>query len=213
MTTDASRPLRADAARNFERILRAAREVFAVSGPDASLDEIARHAGVGIATLYRRFPDREVLVRAALDQGLAELVAPAVERALGDEDPRRGLITYLDAAMSMAARERNTLAAAKSAGAIAAEVSEQFFESLTLLARRGQQAGLIRADLLPEDLPRIMAMLVAVLWTMEPGSDGWQRYVALVLDSLSPAAANPLPPAVALWPLRKPGYWPVPSDE
>ena len=209
MTTESSRRPRADAARNSGKIVRAARRVWAEQGPDALLEDIARRAGVGIATLYRHFPDKAGLVRAALDQSFAEDIAPAIERALDDDDPRRGLATVLEAAMSTAARERNTLAAARNSGAVTAEASSPFVESLTLLARRGQEAGVIREDLVPGDLPRIMVMLMGVLWTMEPGSDGWRRYLALVLDALSPGAASPLPAAVPLRSARRRGGWPV----
>ncbi|MFJ2113409.1 MULTISPECIES: TetR/AcrR family transcriptional regulator [unclassified Streptomyces] len=198
MTPDASPRLRADAARNSERILRAAREVYAESGPDAMLEEIARHAGVGIATLYRRFPNKESLVRAALEQSIAEQLSPAIERALGDEDPRQGLVTLLEATLAMVAREHNTLAAADNSGALTVEVTAPFLDSLILLARRGQDAGLLRADLAPEDMHRIMGMLVSVLWNTAPRGDGWRRYVALLLDALSPTGASPLPPVTPL---------------
>ncbi|WP_432927807.1 TetR/AcrR family transcriptional regulator [Microbispora sp. CA-135349] len=209
MTTGTSRRLRADAARNSGRIVRAAREVWTEQGPDAPLEDIARRAGVGIATLYRHFPDKAGLVRAALDQSFAEDIAPAIEQALGDDDPRRGLAGVLEAAMSTVAREHNTLAAARNSGAITAEAGGPFVESLTLLARRGQQAGLIRADLVPDDLLRIMVMLMGVLWTMDPGSDGWRRYLELILDALSPDAASPLAAAVPLKSPRTRGGWPV----
>jgi AcrR family transcriptional regulator len=172
--------------------------VFAESGPDAPLDEIARRAGVGIATLFRRFPNRQALVRAALEQSSVEEVAPAVERAFDDDDPLRALARVLEAAMAATARERHTLAAAKNAGVVIGDVSAPYLESLTLLTCRAQEAGLVRADLVPDDVPRIMAMLAGVIWTVDPESDGWRRYVTLMLDALSPAGASPLPPAVAL---------------
>ncbi len=74
------RPLRADAARNAERILRAAREVYAELGPDAQMEVIASRAGVGERTLYRRFPTKGDLVRAVLDQSIAENLSPAIEK-------------------------------------------------------------------------------------------------------------------------------------
>ncbi|MEV1003074.1 helix-turn-helix domain-containing protein [Nonomuraea sp. NPDC050202] len=209
MTTDASRRLRADAARNSEKILRAAREIYAEQGPDAMLEDIARHAGVGIATLYRRFPNKGELVRAALDQAIAEEISPAIEQALNDDDPKHGLAILLEAALCLAARERNTLAAARRTGAISAEVTAPFHESLALLTRRGQQAGLIRADIVPDDLIRWMAMLVSVLWTMDARSDGWRRYVVLVLDALSPEGASLLPPPVPLLEAQQEGDWPL----
>ncbi|MFD1539417.1 SbtR family transcriptional regulator [Nonomuraea guangzhouensis] len=90
-----------------------------------------------------------------------------------------------------------------------AETSARFFESLTLLTNRAQQAGLIRADLVPDDMPRIMVMLVSLLWTMNPNSDGRQRYLALVVDALSPDVASPLPAAAPALELRRPANWPL----
>jgi hypothetical protein len=92
-------------------------------------------------------------------------------------------------------RERSTLAAASNSGALTADIAAPLLDSLTELTGRAQQAGLIRADLTPEDIHRILGMLTNVLWGMEPGSDGWRRYVVLVLDALSPDGASPLPPA------------------
>ncbi|OLT27188.1 TetR family transcriptional regulator [Actinomadura sp. CNU-125] len=198
MSGGASRPLRADAARNSEKILRAAREVFAEQGPDAPLDDIARRAGVGIATLYRRFPHKAALVRAALDLSFTEELAPAIERALADDDPRRGLMDAVESAVAHTARNYNTLAAARDVGALTAEAGERFFETLAPLLRRGQQQGVVRADLVVDDLRRIMQMLVSVLWTMDPREGGWHRYTVLIFDALAPEAASPLPPAAPM---------------
>ncbi|MFJ1749785.1 TetR/AcrR family transcriptional regulator [Streptomyces sp. NPDC088116] len=193
MTTDSPRPLRADAVRNSEKIIRAAREVYAERGPDALLDEVARRAGVGIATLYRRFPDKGTLLRAVLEQQFAEQVQPALGRALLDDDPRRGLALAIEAALSSAAGAHSVLTAARGAGVLTAELGHHFFDALAPLVQRGQRTGVIREDLVPEDVRRIVIMLVSVLWTMEPGQDGWRRYVTLALDGLSPASASPLP--------------------
>jgi len=207
MTPGQRAPLRADAARNAERILRTARAVFTDLGPDAPLEEIARRADVRIRTLFNHFPNKADLVRAALDQTIAEDLAPAAERALADDDPLHGLLTLIEAAMSLAARELNTLAAARNAGILTAEVSTPFHESLTTLAQRAQDAGLLRADLVPEDLMRVMAMLISTLWTMEPGADGWRRYLALIFEGLTPAAAKPLPTPVAPLKDSRTGNW------
>jgi AcrR family transcriptional regulator len=205
--THVERQLRADAARNVERLVRAARAAFAEGGPDVSLDEIARRAGVGIRTLYRHFPHKGDLVRAALDQSIAEDLTPAIERALADEDPLHGLSALMEASMALASREQNTLAAAKNAGSLTADVSTAFYEALGQLVERAQRDGLLRADVVPVDLHRIMAMLASVLWSMAPDSDGWRRYLALVLDGLSPHGASALPPAAPLLMLRRPGNW------
>jgi len=198
VATETERHLRADAVRNADRILRAARVVFAESGPDASLEDIARHAGVGGRTLYRHFPTKAALARAAIDQSVAEDLTPAIDQALGDDDPWRGFVSLLEAAMTLAVRERNTLAAARTSGVVTADASAVFFDSLTRLLHRAQQAGAVRAEVVPDDLPRLMAMLFSTVWTMAPDSGGWRRYLVLVLDGLSATAADPLPPAPAV---------------
>jgi AcrR family transcriptional regulator len=208
MTTVADRPLRVDAVRNVERILRAAREVYAELGPDAHMELVARRAGVGERTLYRRFPTKGDLVRAALDQSIAENLVPAIEKAHQNRNPLRGLAALIEAAMSLGALEHNILAAARKADAID-DVSAPLYEALNDLTRRAQQAGLVRADLVADDLPRIIAMLNSVLWTMDPTSNGWRRYVALILDAISTTESRRLPPAVALRYPPRSGSWPL----
>ena len=116
MTAVEDRPLRADAARNVERILRAARDVYGELGPDAPMEAVARLAGVGERTLYRRFPAKADLVRAALDQSIAEDLTPAIDKARRADDPLRGLTQLIEAAISLGARENNLLTAAHRAG-------------------------------------------------------------------------------------------------
>jgi AcrR family transcriptional regulator len=198
VTAVSDRPLRADAARNAERILRAAREVYSGLGPDASVEAIARRAGVGERTLYRRFPTKGELVRAALDQSIAEDLTPAIEKARRAGDPLRGLGQLIEAAISLGAREHNLLTAAHRAGSLTPDLSTALYEALDELVRRGQQAKVVRADLVSTDLPRLIAMLHSVLFTMDSGSDGWRRYVALMLDAIAVDKRRSLPPAAEL---------------
>jgi AcrR family transcriptional regulator len=207
MPSEPERPLRADAARNAERLARTARAVFADLGPEAPLEEIARRAGVRIRTLYNHFPTKEDLVRAALAQTVTEDLTPAIEHALADDDPLRGLVNLIEAAMGLATRELNTLAAARGATDLTAEFYPSYLEAVALLTRRAQDAGRLRADLVPEDLLRIMAMLTSTLWTMDPGSDGWRRYLAILFEGLTPAGAEPLPAPVALRIRPSTGAW------
>jgi AcrR family transcriptional regulator len=209
MTAVEDRPLRADAARNVERILRAARDVYSELGADAPVEAVARRAGVGERTLYRRFPAKTDLVRAALDQSIAEDLAPAIEDAHRTDDPLQGLTQLIEAAISLGAREHNLLAAAHRTGSLTPDISNSLYEALNDLARRGQQAGLIRADLLADDLPRLIAMLYSVLSTMDSDSDGWRRYVALIIDAISINQRQPLPPADAFRYAPKPDSWPL----
>lgn len=206
MTAIEDRPLRADAARNAERILRAARAVYGELGPDAPLEAVARRAGVGERTLYRRFPAKADLVRAALDQSIAEDLMPAIEHARRAEDPLRGLNELIGAAIGLGARERHLLTAVHRAGSLTADISDSLNQTLHELVRRGQRSGLVRADLVADDLPRLIAMLYSVLPTMDPRSDGWRRYVALILDAISITEAEPLP-AVAPWDVSEPSSW------
>jgi AcrR family transcriptional regulator len=208
VTAVEDRPLRADAARNAERILRAAREVYGELGPDAPVEAVARRAGVGERTLYRRFPTKADLVRAALDQSVAEDLTPAIEDARRLDDPVRGLAQLIEAAIGLGAREHNLLTAAHRAGSLTADISDSLNQALYELVRRGQRAGLVRPDLVADDLPRLIAMLYGVLPTMDSDSDGWRRYVALVLDAISINEREPLPPGAALH-ISEPSNWRV----
>jgi AcrR family transcriptional regulator len=208
VTAVADRPLRADAARNADRIVRAAREIYAELGPDAPMDAIARRAGVGERTLYRRFPTKGELARAVIDQSIAKDLSPVIERALRSRNPLRGLAELIEAAMALGAREHNVLVVARRAGSLSG-VSTQFDEALSDLTRGAQDAGLVRADLVADDLPRINAMLYSVLWTMDPASDGWRRYVGLMLDAMTTPKPRRLVRAVAIEYQPRLDDWPL----
>jgi AcrR family transcriptional regulator len=207
VTDAADRPLRADAARNADRILRAARSVYADVGPDASVDVVAREAGVGERTLYRHFPSKADLIRAALDQSIEENLSPVIDRARRSTDALKALVALLDAATSLGALEQNLLIAARKAGALA-NISVALNETLEELAERARVAGQIRADLVAGDMPRIIAMLNSVLWTMNPADDGWRRYLVLLLDAITTTDGRRLPPAPDLV-FEPPTDWPV----
>ena len=186
-------PLRADAARNAERIIRAARVVFLDIGPQASLEEVAVQAGVGARTLYRHFPSREHLVQAALDQCIREDVAPKIRRAVSEPDPRVGLTEVMTAATDMVAREEHIIAAAREALVPTARAASVITTALAELLHRGQVSGLIRPDVSAGDLYTFLAMLTSVHWGRGVAGSGPERTIALLLESLRPADANPLP--------------------
>src|SRR5689334_4135555 len=99
------RPLRRDAERNRERILSAAAVAFAEGGLSVTMDEIGRRAGVGVGTVYRRFPDKELLIEALFEQRLEELVELA-EGALAHDDPWDGLVAFLERLLAVQACDR-----------------------------------------------------------------------------------------------------------
>jgi AcrR family transcriptional regulator len=185
------RTVRADAVRNSERILRATRDVFADLGPDAPLEEVARRAGVGIRTVYRHFPRKDDLLQAVVNLNVTEDLAAAIERAEADDNPLRGLVGLVEATLALTARDRNIVTAVSNSTVITCDGAAPLRVALAELIGRAQQAGLVRADVTAEDVLQLLMMLTSVAYA----DDGWRRYVALVLDALSPAGASPLPPA------------------
>lgn len=194
-----ARPLRADAARNRTRILDAARTAFAESGLDVGVEEIARRAGVGKGTLYRRFPTKDALVQAIFEDRLDELDAMAA-RAEAERDAWQAFARFLAEAARMQASDQGFLdVVAQRTGSVFNPRHRLRF--LSILARpltRAQAEGRVRADLVAEDVVLLLRMVGS---TTRPAPGGgsmenhWQRYLALLLDGLRPAAATELPAA------------------
>jgi AcrR family transcriptional regulator len=154
----ASRPQRADARRNAERVLVAAHEVFDEQGADASLEEIARRAGVGIGTLYRHFPTRDVLVQTVMQEELDALEARAAE-LLAADDPADALATWLREHLAAAAVCRG-LGASAMIKMLDHESDALPCESMRRagaeLVARAQEAGVVRSDVDIDDLMRLV---------------------------------------------------------
>jgi AcrR family transcriptional regulator len=196
-TSTGARPLRVDAQRNHERILAAAGDAFAEHGLEVSMEEIARRAGVGPATLYRRFPSKQELLRAILDARLLEL-EPAIAAAAAGDDPWQGLLAGMRALLKAQARNValvQTLAAAGELTALKRELGTRVLEPLGQLFARAQQAGVVRADLEPSELHMLIRM-VSCTAAHDPAErpPNWQRYLALLTDALRTPAPTKLPP-------------------
>ncbi|MFI9616468.1 TetR/AcrR family transcriptional regulator [Streptomyces sp. NPDC052023] len=182
--------LRRDASRNARRILDAGREALR-ENPHASAEDIAKAAGLGIATLYRRFPTRDDLVRGVIWDIFATDVAPALARAEGERDPRTGLRIAFQAVMRTSAHERIDFPVG-----MTLEIAQSFLGPTSRLIQRGQEQGLLRPDLDPEkDTLRLLLMLLSVLPTFSHQSGGWNRYLELVMEALTLTPMEPLPPA------------------
>lgn len=191
-----ARPRRADAARNIDKIIVAARECFRRDGPDVSLHQIAQEAGVGPATLFRNFADKEQLVRAALSQRLSVHVAPVAAAALSADDGAQGFLSVAAALLEVASEELNLLSAVTSRRRVLVGVTLPLLESLQTLLVRAQEQGTIRADVGPDDVLPLLAMAVGALETNARGSGAWRRYMAILADGiLTSAATRPLPEA------------------
>jgi AcrR family transcriptional regulator len=192
------RPLRKDAERNRKRILQAAAEVFSERGLDATLDDVARRAGVGVGTVYRRFPDKETLVAELFQDRIDDLVAVAEEACTAD-DPWTGLVSFLEhisATMSGDLGLRQMMLFATYGKDRVAYAREQMRPVVARLVARAQEAGQLRSDFSATDVPMIAFMLSKATEYAAPARPGlWQRYLALIIDSLRPArdGVTPLP--------------------
>jgi AcrR family transcriptional regulator len=191
--------LRSDAERNRSRIVVAAGEVFAEHGLEAPLTEVARRAGVGPATLYRRFPTREALIAAVFADPMTAY-ADAVETALRDADPWRGFCDYLVTICGMQASDRGfthvltrTFPKAKAFEAERARA----YDGLTELIRRAQAAGGLRADFSPEDVVVLLMANAGVIAATGDAAapDTWRRFVAYMIQAFHAGTAGPLPPS------------------
>ena len=194
-----ARPLRADAARNRTRILDAARTAFAESGLDVGVEEIARRAGVGKGTLYRRFPTKDALVQAIFEDRLDELEAMAGS-AEGGPDAWDAFARFLADAARMQASDQGFLdvVAQRSGSAVDPRHRERFLEILARPLARAQTEACVRDDLVPEDVVLLLRMIGSTTHPLPGGAsmdDHWPRYLALVLDGLRPEAASTLPAA------------------
>ena len=189
------RSLRADAERNRQRIVEAARLVFAERGLDAPLDAIAQRAGVGPATLYRRFPRRDDLIVACFAPKLAEYAA-AVEEALVAPDAWTGFCAFFEHVCAMQAADpgvQDVLTATFPTDRAVEEQRARAFARFGELVRRAQAEGL-RADFVPEDLVLLLMANAGVVRAMRDATpDAWRRFVGLMLDALRADRAHPLP--------------------
>ena len=182
--------MRADAARNRDRLATAAAELFAQRGVDVPLEEIARQAGVSIGTLYNHFPNRGALLDAVLPERLAELGRLA-ETALADPDPWRGFAGFLDGMFTMQARDRaiNEAISRNPVGSV--DVAAECGRAggvLDSVVGRARDAGVLRSDFGPDDLATLVSAMSNVI-AMSDGDDAvWRRHLGFVLDGLRASA-------------------------
>ncbi|MGW3310274.1 TetR/AcrR family transcriptional regulator [Streptomyces sp. NPDC001073] len=191
-------PLRRDAELNRRRLLAAAREVFRDRGLAATLDDVARHAGLGVGTAYRHFANKEELVDAVFDAMIDQVEASAREAAT-DPDPWHGLAFSLEKVCELQAHDRGLREVMLGTGKAAqrhAVVDRRIKPLVDPLIARAKEQGALRPDMEHLDLPMIQLMVAAVTdQTGEP--DLWRRYLRLLLDGLrtQPEGTQPLPPA------------------
>ncbi|WP_307828270.1 TetR/AcrR family transcriptional regulator [Antrihabitans sp. YC2-6] len=197
----ATRPLRADAARNQQRILAAARDLFADRGLEITLDDVAERAGVGVGTVYRRFSNKQELIGGVFEENV-ERMAEQAELALDQPDPWRGLVNFFEyMCMNMAANRGlgEVLVGLEDGQERFACVKERMQPAIARVIDRARDAGELRPDAAPEDFFAVVNMVDWVADFSRPvNPDVWRRYFALLLDGLRADAKKreplPVPP-------------------
>jgi AcrR family transcriptional regulator len=194
--TKRARPLRADAQLNRDRILSAAAELFAERGLGVPLEEIARQAGVGVATLYRRFPTRADLASAAFERSMSRYTE-AVDRALANPRPGDGfreLIFELCELQAHDAGLRDLLTTAFPAASIVEQRTGEAVDKLRTLITRAQAEGSVRPDVVVGDVVVTLLANSGVLAATSTGApNAWQRFACLMVDAFGADGASSLP--------------------
>lgn len=192
----ARRPLRRDAQERRGRLVAAAQREFAAHGVDASLEKIAREAGVAIGTLYRHFPTRLDLLMAAFELRLEEFLDGA-NRALAIEDPWTGFVSYLENLFAMQVGDRgfnDFLSRRFTDNAETERIHDQMCQQIADVLTRAQESGQARSDITQADI-------VDLIWSLGPiieatsttAPNAWRRHLHLMLDAYRAERAHPLP--------------------
>ncbi len=198
MPSTPERGLRKDAALNRERLLVAARELFAERGLGVTLNDIAHHAGVGVGTAYRRFANKAEIIDALFEERL-QAVEAAAHEFLAEPDPWAGLAGYLERTLQMQFGDRGLhqiLSDPTLSDERVRDVRHRIAPLTAQLVERAKAAGVVRADLAPTDVIFIQAALGPIIEsTREVAPDLYRRYLALLLDGIrSPGdTSDPLP--------------------
>ena len=185
-TSKSRRKPRVDSIRNRERLIEAATEIFSAGGPQASLEAVAKKAGVGIGTLYRHFPTRDALFEAVYRHEV-DLLGDLAERLARDEAPVEALKTWLQANVRLVATKKGMIEALQLAAHGSSELKAYSYDrmigAIRLLLDRAVEAGEVRGDVPPEDLLRT---LVGIYYSQ--GTGDWQptalRMVDVFVDGL-----------------------------
>jgi AcrR family transcriptional regulator len=180
----APRPQRADARRNFEAVLVAAKTAFGEKGIDASLEEIARQAGVGIGTLYRNFPTRSDLINAVYVDEVEELCRSAED--LDDLEPWDALMVWLRSFVVYCSSKRALVDGLNRDSEIFTKARDAMYSTPEPLLARAQAAGEVRQDLKIIDLMYLVTGITSVTYQTDEQRD---RVLGLALDGIRPQLA------------------------
>jgi AcrR family transcriptional regulator len=181
------RALRSDAQRNRQRVLVAARELFAMRGLEATLNDVAHHANVGVGTVYRRFATKDELVEAIFEDAIDQIAALA-ESALQQQDSWTAFVWFVEQLCELTATDRGLreMVYSKAYGGYRVECARLRLDPpITKLVERARADGHLRSDIEPTDMP-IVSLLAGTVseWAGHVEPELWRRYVALLLDGM-----------------------------
>ncbi|HEX5255856.1 MAG TPA: TetR/AcrR family transcriptional regulator [Mycobacterium sp.] len=184
MTASSTPGLRSDAARNHQRIVTAAAAAFEEDGPAVSLDDIARRAGVGIATLYRRFGTREELIKAVAEHVFAAEIASAIVE--DGADPWEDLVATLTATIDAFAAHPVLTSLAKEHAVMGMDTMAAYAAAKERVLGRARDAGMVRQDLTADDMTAVVWMALAIVHNTGRDTAVNRRYLTLLFDGLRP---------------------------
>jgi len=196
-----ARPLRADARRNRDRVLEAARAAFGAEGSDVSLDEIARRAGVGAGTVYRHFATKEALFEAVVFDRIGELVEEA-HASSDDPDPGRAFSSFVERLAREGALKRDLVEALAYDGIHLqlgeAPIVRALTDALAELLRRAQRAGAVRSDISVDDVVALLTGAAYAICHSRADDERTRRLLAIMYDGLrADRTAKEMPPVAS----------------
>jgi AcrR family transcriptional regulator len=187
---------RKDVIRNRQRILDAAKELFADQGLGVTMHAIADHAGVGVGTIYRHFPEKRELIDLLFEEQL-ERMAEIAHEALADPDPWHAVVSYHEQTLELQSQDRGLkelLLGMPNAPARAVMLRKKLHPLAAQIIERAQAAGVVRPDCVTQDFGVVVLMLGAVIDAAEDISPKlWRRYLTIALQGLRPASPPPEP--------------------
>jgi AcrR family transcriptional regulator len=184
---------RTDVYANVSRIVAAARALFSTEGASVTLAEIARRAGVGIATLYRHFPNRQALALAVYETVYHAEIAPLIVKFQQSGTPREELLDLTERLIDVLHQQWGLISSLDDLTAVTSSLLSSRDDAFATMVQRAQAAGNLRDDITATDIPPILAMLTTALSAVDLDPAARRRYLGMLLDGLNPQHANPLP--------------------
>jgi AcrR family transcriptional regulator len=186
------KPLRADARRNREKVLAAARAVFADQGGDAQMDDVARRADVGVGTVYRHFPTKDALLQALTDE-LFDTLAANARDMLALDDPWEAFLRTMWFSAEKTAGDRafaEILGASRNALPAECPGKKDLTSTVALMMERAIAGGKMRPDVVIDDIPLLMCGIGSASAMPHPNPEAWRRHLGIVLDGMRAEAAS-----------------------